>query len=97
MSAIVAEELERSVQTSSGQRGEKMKTAQAIIRAHVIKAIKGDVRSAEFILKLMGHNDNESAEAVNAAPALPHDDQKILDDYLERQQRLKAGQRGDDD
>lgn len=95
--AIAAEELERKVQTSNGPRGEKMKTAQAIIRAHIIKAIKGDVRSAEFIIRLLGQNDNDSAESPNSSPPLPDDDQKILDDYLARQQRLKAGTRGDND
>ncbi len=97
LSAIAGRELERIVQTNSGQRGEKMKTAEAIIRAHMIKAIKGDVRSAEFIMKLLAYNDNDAAEAIDGVPALPDDDQKILDDYVARQKRLGSGQRGEDD
>lgn len=97
LSAIAAKELERIVQTNSGQRGEKMKTAEAMIRAHMIKAIKGDVRSAEFITKLLAQNDNEATEAIDGVAALPDDDQKILDDYVARQKRLNSGQRGEDD
>lgn len=97
LSAIAAEELERVVRASNGQRGESIKTARAIVRAHIFQAAKGNVRSAEFILKLLPENDNQpdDASGSNDETALPEDDQKILDDYIARQQKLKGG--GDND
>ena len=67
VATIVNEALDETIRVSEGGRPREMKKREAILAAMIAKAIKGDVRAAGLVVKLMETHDPEAAESVLTA------------------------------
>jgi hypothetical protein len=81
----VARVINETIPVREGQKTSHMTKLEAVFQAHIMKAVKGDARSAGIILgvaKQMGLlADEESATGA----ARPEEDAAILNDYVRSQ------------
>jgi hypothetical protein len=61
VATLVNEALDETIQVSTGGRPREMKKREALLAAMIAKAIKGDVRAASLVVKLMETHDPEPA------------------------------------
>ncbi len=59
---LVNEALDETIQVSAGGRPREMKKREALLAAMIAKAIKGDVRAASLVVKLMETHDPEPVD-----------------------------------
>jgi hypothetical protein len=88
-STILAEILARKVDMREGQKVRHVSVREAMLTGVVSRALKGDTKALETILKLDGRLGtlvtDEPTDAV-----LPEEDQAILATYLDRTRATKA-------
>ena len=64
VATLVNEALDETIQVSAGGRPREMKKREALLAAMIAKAIKGDVRAASLVVKLMETHDPEPADGA---------------------------------
>ncbi len=86
------EELSERVAVTENGKPVRLSKQRLMLKALFAKAIKGDPRSAELLLKLIGQvigMDIEDCSGKSLAP----EDQAILDAFLERKQSRKPSKK----
>ena len=62
VATLVNEALDETIQVSAGGRPREMKKREALLTAMIAKAIKGDVRAASLVVKLMETHDPDPVD-----------------------------------
>ncbi len=78
----LTEELQEKITLTEGNRKVRISKQRALIKALVVKGIKGDARAIDSALNLLLRVTG--ADAQEEVAALSDDDQAILDDFLSR-------------
>ena len=82
-------ELAVKVDVTEAGRARRFTKQQIVIKALIAKAAKGDPRAAAVLMSLRERGEAAAPPAAASAKLGP-DDQKLLDDYVERQLRRRA-------
>ena len=70
VATLVNEALDETIHVNSGGRPREMKKREALLAAMIAKAIKGDVRAASLVVKLMETHDPEPADGTGLADGI---------------------------
>jgi hypothetical protein len=84
---IVARAINEKVTVREGDRARAMTKLEGMLQAHLVKAIKGDARSASLVINLVARLGLLADTENETLTALSEEDQAILDDYV----RSKTG------
>jgi hypothetical protein len=87
-------ELNEKIPVNIGGRSQRITKQRGLIKALMASALKGDVRAASLLMgwcaKVIEAGPDEKAELAVSA-----EDRRIIEDYLERQVKLRLAQQGD--
>ncbi len=82
-------ELAEVISLNEGGQPIRLTRRRALLKSLTARAISGDNKATELILKLMGQLFQEDKEAAATAP-FTADDQLLLDTYFNRRTKTKA-------
>lgn len=88
LSAIAHEEMSGKIVVTENGRSILMSRGRIVVKQHVAKAMKGDPRAAEFLLKLDRSSENGETQGPASTP-FTEDDQAIIDRFFASRQVRK--------
>lgn len=92
----LAEELAERMTVTVNGKPVKISKQRLMLKALTAKAVKGDVRAADTVIRLVGQTVGLDPQS-NADHELSHEDQAILEDWLKHNaQELDSGEPQDD-
>lgn len=83
-------ELNQNIDIQENGRPVRMSRGRVMIKQHIAKALKGDPRAAEFILKLDQRAEIEELQSAGTS-RLTEDDQAIIDRFIASRQGSAGG------
>jgi hypothetical protein len=78
----MARVISETVPVREGQKTRNMSKLEAMLQAHTMKAVKGDARSASFIVGLVTRLGLLADANTGSFAALSEEDSAILEEYL---------------
>jgi|SRR5690242_12459069 Family of unknown function (DUF5681) len=91
---IVSRAINEKITVHEGEKPREMTKLEGLLQAHLIKAIKGDARSANLVIALVARL-GLLAEAEPETSTLSDEDHAILEEYVRRHTRHPEAKRQD--
>jgi hypothetical protein len=88
---IVSRAITEKVTIREGDKPRAMTKLECMLQAHLVKAIKGDARSASLVINLVTRLGLLAETEKETVTALSQEDQAILDDYVRSKTGPAAG------
>jgi hypothetical protein len=89
--SIVSRAISEKVTIREGDRARAMTKLEGMLQAHLVKAIKGDARSAGLVINLVARLGLLAETENETRAALSEEDQAILDEYVRSKTGPAAG------
>ena len=84
---IVSRAINEKVSIREGDKARDMTKLEGMLQAHLVKAIKGDARSANLVIALIAKLGLLTDAEPETSTALSHEDHAILQEYVRRHTR----------
>ena len=78
------QELSERISIREGDRSSRISKLRALLKAMMVKGLKGDTKAASFVLQLVAKMITSKEEPAGTADAISDDDLSIFEDYIAR-------------